>query len=149
MSDNFLTFIPSEPSFAPDQTSRTRAIDYLRAIFPEGEALSDVLNESIQFVDCGANLGSIRCPECGALLDMTWWGHAMDRAHKSGFKSRAARVPCCAKSIDLNKLDYDWSVGFARYLLSARNPGRDVEGREVLFLEGLLNTPLRVIRSRI
>jgi hypothetical protein len=39
-----------------------------------------------------------------------------------GFRLDSYEVPCCAKSVNLNELNYDWPQAFGRFNWTVRNP---------------------------
>jgi len=47
----------------------------------------------------------------------------MDKAFASQFVELAITMPCCALATNLNALNYLPPAGFARFSLSAMNPG--------------------------
>ena len=150
MSDNWLQFIPVDPTFVPPESVRTAAIRLLETWLPEADEITGDVAEEIQLVDAGANLQSIHCPACRAPVDIDWWTEATDSASERGFADRMVAMPCCGGLVDLNELDYDWPQGFARFSLSAMNPNvqslsPDQESR----LAEVLGTPLRRIWTHI
>ena len=84
MSDCITKIIPRDPLFIATETSLSNA----KAIILKSIKCDSVViehNETPSFIDCGSNLESIRCPECGEALDFGWWGEAMDGAFEGGF----------------------------------------------------------------
>ncbi len=46
----------------------------------------------------------------------------MEAAETHAFAQLDVTMPCCGRAGSLNDLRYDWPMGFARFVLSARNP---------------------------
>ena len=144
MSDTVFKLIPENPSYVPDQESRTKAKEYLATLFPEAEKVVDQVREKIGFIDAGTNLETITCSDCLSMISTEWWQSAMSRAYKDHFANLTINTPCCGATLSLNDLLYHWPVGFARYSLEVRNPGKEVDDR-VNTLEDILGTMLRKI----
>ncbi|MBV9851228.1 MAG: hypothetical protein JO250_16280 [Armatimonadetes bacterium] len=89
----------------------------------------------------------VLCPACHAgLLDDGRWTQMMDTACETLFTHLVMPMPCCGAWLSLNDLNYDWPVGFARFVLEARNPDvPDLERDQVRALERILDCRLRVI----
>jgi hypothetical protein len=144
MSDTVFKLIPDNPSYVPDQESRTKAKAYLATLFPEAAEIVDKARERIEFIDAGTNLETITCPNCLSRIDRDWWQHEMKRASIGHFTNLTIDTPCCEATLSLNDLLYHWTCGFARYSLEVRNPGKEVDDR-VNVLEDTLGTMLRKI----
>ena len=121
MSDDFIRWIPVDPTFVPSDADASRAVEWLRARAPHAQDVNAESFSAICFVDCGVNLETIHCRRCGAELSLPWWRDAMDVAAATKFEDRAVSLPCCGEADRLEMLNYDWPVGFARFLLEARN----------------------------
>jgi hypothetical protein len=143
VSDNFLILIPTDPQWAPDVASGSRALAVLQALAPRAHEYKEERLEAVIFVDQGSNFEEVRCLNCGAQLDMEWFTEQMNRPT---FDDLAIVMPCCGKPSSLNHLDFRWPAGFARFLIEARNPGRraltEDEERRV---EEALGHPVRQI----
>lgn len=124
MSDHFLVVIPADPK----ATLPSTAEDIRKALAEiTGSTESRVKDYGrIQFIDCGENFERISCPACGAEASVDWWGHQMDHCwdDENGFDLHAHAMPCCGTPMSLDKLNYEWPQGFARWMVSARNTGR-------------------------
>lgn len=79
MSDYLVKIIPVEPEN--------------KITMEAAEAITKRIHESIKsdtvefksegtpfFVDCGSNLDEIKCPICGEVLDLGWWGGSHGRS---------------------------------------------------------------------
>ncbi len=122
MSENLLQLIPQQPTYVPSEEAVLRAEQFLKSHISEtGKVYSEVSNE-IRFIDAGANFESVSCPVCGKKISGEW-SAAMDEAHKSQFSNLELVAPCCDSRTTLNHLNYNFPQGFARFVLSARDPG--------------------------
>jgi hypothetical protein len=146
MSTNLLRIIPTDPAWTPNERAAGDALAALRDLAPGASATEAVRHDDVTFVDQGANFEAVRCPACGAELDVDWWQEAMEAAHRVRFADLAVVVPCCGVPASLNELDYDWPAGFARFVLEARDPGRQgPTDEELARVTAALGHPVRVI----
>lgn len=146
MSSHYLVVIPADPKIALPDTAEALK-----------EALADIVGtprsriknyDRIQFIDCGENFERILCPACGSALSTDWWGHQMDHCWDAdaGFDLHAHALPCCGVPASLDKLVYEWPQGFARWMISAENPGRGpLSEDEVARLETVAGLKLTAI----
>jgi hypothetical protein len=150
MSDNWITLIPEDPWFVPDEARRQRARDRFAEMAPDADEVELKVSEKVNFFDCGENFERIRCPSCGAEVPVPWWQDRMDKDYSDGFTLQSYATPCCGASWTLHDLVYEWPQGFGRFALDAMNPnlGEMDDGfrRE---LEEILGTRLRVIYQHI
>ncbi len=124
MSDNFLRFVPVNPESSPGDAETAAGIEVLVAAFPDSDVVEAESHDSVQFIDCGGNFESVRCPQCRAdLLEDGSWGQMMNTARASGMAERRFDLPCCGASTALEDLAYFWPVAFGRLSLDVRNPG--------------------------
>jgi hypothetical protein len=144
MSEDFTRWIPISPTFVPTDADAARAVQWLRARAPKADDITVEFFPIICFIDCGANLEAIRCRRCGAELSSSWWQSAMDAAVATAFENRTIRLPCCDETDSLDMLRDEWSCGFARFVLEARNASigkpTAADDEEVA---ALLGTPVR------
>lgn len=146
MSENVLQLIPQQPAYVPDEKAVLLAKQFLKSRLSETDEIYAEVSNEIRFIDAGANFGSVSCPVCGAEISDEWWSAAMDEAHKSQFINLDVVVPCCSSKANLNHLNYNFPQGFARFVLSAKNPGIpefDEQSRDEL--ERIVGCKLRVI----
>ncbi len=146
MSDNLLQLIPQEPTYIPSEEAIFFAQHFLKShVSQTGQVNAEVSNE-IKFIDAGANFGSISCPVCDSEISGEWWSVAMDEAHQSKFRNLDIQVPCCGSRTTLNDLNYNFPQGFARFTLTARNPGiPELDEQSIKELERIVGCKLRVI----
>lgn len=142
MSDNILKIISSTVEFLPPSHIIDRTIDFLKKSFPDADAIDAKIWDDIQFVDAGANLEKVYCPNCGKEIDIAWWQEAMDNAYKSKFLNLEVVLPCCGTKSTLNHLIYERASGFARFVLEVRNPGKDMDNEKKESLQSLLDTQI-------
>ena len=134
----------------PSTEAAAATVAILQKIFPEAEQIRAHRYGEIKFIDPGSNLARVLCPRCKADLTGAWpaW---MDESSTSLFDARNVIVSCCSKSIDLNDLIYEWSAGFAKFVLEAVNPklGGSLTGEALNELEAALGTRLRQIKAHL
>lgn len=149
MSDDVIRWIPLDPTFVPsDEAIQTTVAWLQRRIGPSTLVFSGVVantSKQVEFVDCGENFDAVCCNRCGAELSEDWWSGAMNTASKTRFENREVTLPCCGAVEDLHQLRYEWPMGFARFVLEARNPSMVPSQEDDAEISRLLGTPLRRI----
>ncbi len=115
---------------------------------PLADEVTLVVSPAVEFIDHGGNFERVECSRCGAALKEDWWSDAMDAAYETRFANLLTNVPCCGETVSLNDLRYVMPAGFARFVLTARNPGRGCTSDEILNLEQVVGCKLRVIWAR-
>jgi hypothetical protein len=148
MSVNVLKLIPNDPEFIPSAEAQQRAKDLLASLLPLATEISVEITADVNFIDQGQNFERAFCPQCGTIVDLSWWQSAMDKAHVFKFNNLTVEMPCCGTTSSLNDLHYEWPAGFARFVLEAHNPNADLDSNQILSLEAIIGTPLRKIRAR-
>jgi hypothetical protein len=141
----FLRFIPTDPEYDPPLAAGQQAKELLASFVPKAAAIEVERYDTVNFVDNGENLEHIFCPACGAILEDGVWGDLVDRAYATQFANLAVTMPCCGAASSLNDLHYEWPVGFARFILEARDPEADVSQEQLCLLEHVLGCHLRKI----
>jgi hypothetical protein len=148
MSDTLISFVPTDRHFVPSAAARERAVNLLRRFAPASDEVSETVSEEVAFVDCGGNWSGVRCPACGADAE-PWFSDEMSRCHElSRFQDLAVVAPCCGAEVSLDALDFGWPVGFARFVLEARNPGlasTELPQEQHRAIEDAVGCPLRII----
>lgn len=148
MSDTIFQLIPDQPAYVPDEETASLAEQFLRSHLPGASEVYAEVSEEIRFIDAGANYESVSCPICGKEIANEWWLAAMDEAYESQFNNLDIVVPCCGSKASLNNLDYHSPQGFARFVLSARNPDiQGLDGQAMQELEMIVGSKLRAIVS--
>jgi hypothetical protein len=146
MSDNFLRFVPIDPTFVPDRQNQIAAQAMLREWLPAADRVTITVDEHVRFVDQGSNFEGVFCPVCGIELSMEWWQAAMDRASDVQFSDLRVIVPCCSVATSLNDLRYEMPAGFGRFVLEAQNPNvPDLPADQLRQLKFVLGCAVRVI----
>lgn len=140
--------IPQNPWFVPLPVAQRQAVRQLRGWLPAASGVAITLFEETVFVDPGEDFRSISCPQCRQELSRRWWQGAMGTVQRVEPNGLMATVPCCSAVISLNDLRYETSAGFARFVLSATEPGRELIEQERVALEQLLACRLRSIWER-
>src|SRR5687767_3091729 len=143
MSDNWITLIPEDPHFVPDQTGQSLARDRLSEIAPGADEITIKVSDMVEFFDCGANFEQVLCPSWRSVVPIAWWQDRMDDDYEDGFKLAAYPVPCCATRRTLHDIVYELSQGFGRFALDVMNPNiGKLEERHRRELEEILGTKL-------
>jgi hypothetical protein len=146
MSDNWIILIPSLVSYVPSEEEQKKAIAFFRTLAPRADEIQAEVSAEARFIDCGANLHDIICPNCGRKISLEWWQAQMEKEYATGFPMKALALPCCKVERSLTELKYDWPQGFARFSLEAMNPdiGRFSDDSKCEF-EKILGCELQVI----
>ena len=145
MSVNYLRLIPTDPTYAPPLTKDQQAEQLLAVFVPKSTEITSHRYENIQFVDAGSNWEAIHCPGCRAILEDDTWKDLVDQASVTHFVNLSLVMPCCGVISSLNDLSYGWPVGFARFVLQARDPDGQLNGEQLRLLERILGCRLRTI----
>lgn len=136
MSDTWLVIFPTDPEWAPDPDQQALATAAIARLVPSAAAGQPELtrNANVEFIDAGANFGSIRCPLCREELAMNWWDGHMSGQYSAdhGFRLKPINAPCCGAMTTLNELAYEWPLGFARWTASVVYPERSWLSEEEL-----------------
>lgn len=153
MSSYAISLIPSDPFFVPEGKAGKSAERVVRQLVEENHeacfpapVVEVTVTDGPQFVICVGNFESIHCPACDTELDASWWQDRMDDDFDGAvFKQFARfRTRCCGAETDLNGLRYNLPQGFARFVLSCREPGlADYPEAVIHELERLLRCELR------
>jgi hypothetical protein len=145
VSVSYLRFIPTDPAYDPPLAKDQQAEQLLARFVPKSTEITSQRYEMIQFVDAGSNWEAIHCPGCGAILENDAWGNLVDQAFVTHFADLSLAMPCCETISSLNNLHYGWPVGFARFVLQARDPDAELDEEQLLLLEEVLGCHLRTI----
>lgn len=154
MSDNVLSVIPTDPHWQPERPAAARATALVTAL-TGGLAVDTVVEIDVDWydvpavVDSGQNLTRIGCPHCRGWIDLDWWADLVED-HQDGFPTLSVHVPCCDTTTSLDRLDFDWPCGFARFEIAAWNPelGR-LTDEELAAVGKALGHPVRQICAHI
>ncbi|CAN5628319.1 hypothetical protein BH09VER1_BH09VER1_14490 [soil metagenome] len=150
MSDNWIIVIPEDPGYVPTEAAMEQAIELFERLAPEADEVNAEASENPRFIDCGANLERISCPDCGADIEVDWWQNKIEEESDEGFPLRSIVLPCCGSERNLNELKYDWPQGFARFSLEAMNPGIcDLTDEDLKVFEAVLGSRLRKILQHL
>jgi len=121
MSDNWLQYVPRDPSFQPAPQASERAASLLAGFLPAAEEVRYEFYEEVTFFHPGANWSGVQCPSCGSDVE-NWWNELMEAASSSGFINLECVTPCCVTSTALPKLRYVWPAAFGKFVIEAMNP---------------------------
>jgi hypothetical protein len=147
MSDNFLVLVPEDPYFVPAAESHEPACRLLERAVPKADDVTISVSDFPQVIMYG--FPETTCPHCGAAVDDDWWAGEVSAAFEEEFDNLIVRMPCCHRASSLNDLNYEEAGGFARFELSATNPGQDIDIEVKAALERVLGTPLRRLRLHL
>lgn len=147
MSDDYLRFIPIDPTYVPNAEARSEAVALLRMLAPRADEVTATVTDEVGFVDPGGNFESVSCPACGREVT-SWWNDAISRAWETRFADLSATLPCCGLETSPNDRRYEWPAGFAGFVLEVRNPwiaGPELPAEAIERLERTLGCRLRRI----
>ena len=126
MSDHFIVVVPRDPRLVPTDEVQRRVVEVLKRIAPAAESVMVEVSPRVQFFDCGQNFERVSCPHCSAEISIEWWRDRMDDDTDGiGFRLDSYEAPCCAVSVNLNELIYDWPQTFGRFSWTVQNPNID------------------------
>ncbi|WP_095091333.1 hypothetical protein [Mesorhizobium sophorae] len=149
MSDTYLSLVPHDPHWHPDEPAAAAAVNVARGLFPQAEHVAVESEEGVTFFDAGANTESVHCPFCGGDIE-EWWGGAMDQAFAAGFADLSVTTPCCHKPASLNDLRYVWPAAFGVCALTVVNPGvTSLASEQLRAIEQAMRSPLKAIWQRL
>jgi hypothetical protein len=142
MSDNWLQYVPKDPTFRPTSAAAKSAQFLLSSFLPEAESVDSKFEEKVSFFHPGANWSGVQCPSCGANAE-PWWDEAMEQASEAEFNNLQCVAQCCGASVSLNGLRYLWPAAFGSYVLEAMNPdSKGLSPRELNQLQEVLGCEL-------
>jgi hypothetical protein len=124
MSDNWLQFVPTDPTYRPSLDAAQAARSLLVAMAPRSDEVNVKFLDKIEFFHPGSNWSGVKCNACGADAE-SWWKKAMATAARNNFKALSVTAPCCGAHTSLNDLTYVWPAGFASFAIEAMNPNID------------------------
>jgi len=123
MSDHFIIVVPRDPTLVPTDEQRRRVVGALNKIAPRAESVTVESWPEVRFFDCGQNFETVSCPHCTSDIGIEWWQDRMDDdTDGDGFRLNSYDTPCCAASVNLNELIYDWPQAFGRSCWTVQNP---------------------------
>jgi hypothetical protein len=148
MSDHFIIVVPRDPRLVPTEEVRRRVVLVLNRIVPSAENVTAEVSPQVQFFDCGQNFERVLCPRCSAEISIDWWQERMNDDYDGiGFRLDSYGTLCCAKSVNLNELIYDWPQAFGRFSWTVRNPNigelTDAAKLELEAVAGFALVPIR------
>jgi hypothetical protein len=164
VSENALSVMPAGPRWqpAPDAGDRAAALvlelvsgppdaDHTSHAGPDAVELDVDRYEALTPVDCGQNLASIRCPHRDGPIDPRWYRAPLDEYDEQGdgLPTLDVTTRCCATGTSLDRSDYDWPCGFARFEIAAWNPRRSFPTTEEPADARVLGHPVRRTPARI
>ncbi|MGW2644761.1 hypothetical protein ACWC2T_07540 [Streptomyces sp. NPDC001393] len=159
MSENVLSVISTDPHWQPPPDAGNHAAALVLELVsastdgteadPDDVELDVDRHDAIAADDGGQNLMRIGCPHCGASVDREWCADLLEK-HKALLPTLDITTPCCTTETSLDRLDYDWPCGFARFEIAAWNPRRHLLTPEELTTAGRVpGHPVRQILARI
>lgn len=148
MSEHIVKIIASDPFAVIPETILAKAKEFLETNI-SCSCVSIEISKFPMFIDCGSNLESITCPECGSEITFDWWGEKMNEASECSFQKLDLELPCCKKSSSLNLLRYYYECGFSCLSIEILEPADDVSLSVISELENIIGNPLRIINSHM
>ncbi|TDX87285.1 hypothetical protein [Epilithonimonas xixisoli] len=143
MSESILKIIPTNPDYVPATVLQVQAKDFLEKIFTNNNVDFQTLAE-VEFVDAGENFEPILCNVCSTEISADEWQDQMDEAFQKQFSDLSFQTSC-KHHTSLNDLNYQSSAGFAKFIISVADTQIELSKGEILELEKILKTYLRVI----
>ncbi|MBL8471962.1 MAG: hypothetical protein KF778_18890 [Rhodocyclaceae bacterium] len=161
MAEFTIVLIPEDRYFVPAEgavaAAKSRIEDYFSC---RGYDVETLVSAHPHFVSGNDSFEQLSCPQCGESVmrfdleedddGYTWWdrfeqtlGEAEDAA------SVSVNMPCCGKDVAVNDIDFGQDAGIARFELSLRDPGDDIEvnDKQKSNLESILGCSLiQIIR---
>jgi hypothetical protein len=149
MSDNWVQFVPADPTYLPSGEAAERARTLLASFVRQADEVCVKFLDSIEFIHPAENWSGVMCPSCGADAE-AWWGDAMSEAHSRAFLDLDVTTPCCGTRVSLNDLSYVWTAAFGSFVLEAMNPHVwDLSSEQVRQLADCLGCELKQVFMRI
>lgn len=146
MSDNWIILIPEAPNFVPSEEAQANAMALFRKIAPSADQVKVEVSDHPRFIDCGANLERILCPECRCEIEIDWWQDWLGREAETDFPLAPVVLPCCKAQKTLAQLNYDWPQGVSRFSIEAMNPNiADLSEQQIREFESVLGCRIRKI----
>ena len=144
MSATLLKLIPVNPEYVPKKIFQEYGKLYLNKIFSNEEIIFSTTN-NVNFVDQGENFDTVSCNLCKQIIEIAFWQTKMDKSYERHFTDLTFITECCYELTSLNDLVYDYPAGFSCFIISIRNPIIEITERQIVNLENLLGTKLRLI----
>lgn len=152
MSDSHVRLIPTDRDWQPEPAAAAAATAYVaELLLGSGDDVERVVNqfyERVTLIDAGMYTTRITCPRCAANIAMDWLGDLVRQNGGMSFEHVDVRVPCCNAVVELDGLQYDEPIGFARFEISAMNPTRaqgELDAGELARVTDLLGHPVAQI----
>lgn len=149
MSDFVLRLIPEQPEFVPSAGIIEKLKQTVAALNLDEDKVVTKLENSVVFVDAGKNWGKVICPACKEQLTDDWWSQAMGAAWETKFSNFLTQTVCCNSTVSLNELEYEWQVGFARFIFEVQNPKKALTATDKSVLEEIIGCKLKRIDAYI
>lgn len=147
--DSFLRIIPKDPNYVPVRAYQDQLCRLFKSLLTYAEEISYRTTAEIEFIDCGDQVSEAYCPNCGKKADLDWWTKQVDNAYQEGhFSNLGIEMSCCGLSTTLNALRYEAPVGWARFVLEARNPRDDLTDEQMETMQHVSGVPLTKIVAR-
>ncbi|OWR29887.1 hypothetical protein CDO73_12445 [Saccharibacillus sp. O23] len=143
------TFIPeNDIDFVPTPDELKNLQKFLETVSPHLDA---GVTEERKLFESGFLSEGITCPFCGAEVDGHWWSQAVtDSETDNQFADLDIVMPCCKKATTLDRLNYPWPIGFARfsvYISTAQAPDFDDDQAALLLpkIERRIGRKMKII----
>lgn len=151
VSDNWIRLIPTSPSWQPDPAAAESAVECVLGLFTgSGASVGDVearFQDEITLIDSGVNTASFTCAACSTVTEVDWVFTIVDE-RSDRLSDLDVHLPCCGAGANLDNLDYDWPMGFARFEIAVLNASRaryELDGSELREVGEVLGHPVRQV----
>ncbi len=123
MSDSYVSFVSTDPNWAPSSDEQIEELVSIVAdALPESEEIESLVHDFPAFVHPGENLVTVNCSKCTADLHEWFWELMEEGDYQGGPGPLDVEVPCCKQTVSLTELKLDWPGAFARFQIDAMNP---------------------------
>jgi hypothetical protein len=135
----------------PTEAAARAVVDYVASLFDgpsdHVDCVESEFYDRLTLIDAGENTSTVICPECATDLGVVW---LFDFVAENGisYDTLDVVVPCCDRTVGLDRLHCDWPIGFARFevaAINARRDGYELDEAEVATVVTLLGHPITQI----
>ncbi|MDR3463232.1 MAG: hypothetical protein P4L76_13050 [Beijerinckiaceae bacterium] len=145
MSDHFLMFVPTDPTWQPTKADAERAVELFKSIAPNAQTIEAIFTDDVEFHHPCENWSGVDCAACGADLE-DWFYETTDKVYRENhFADLSVTTPCCGLHTSLNDLNFVWPAAFGRFALESMRPGLDTNEEQEKAIAACLGSDLRKV----
>jgi hypothetical protein len=128
MAEFMVIVVPKDPDFAPDSRAIDVVVGLMEQFFPDRDAdVEYETSERPMFVTSRDAFESMRCPECGDLVERFDYDDEQRLYASSDAQREIFKMPCCGAHVEAGKIDFGDDATFARLNMWIHRPGDDNE----------------------